>query len=80
MYHIEVVVPDFFIALVVSSMTKLVGLNCQNRLANQFAVVNAPPMGAITSSGVERRVVDEPVKVLIDYVSNHYLLRMCIDD
>ena len=51
-YHIEIIVSQFLILWVITRMTKLIGLNAEKRCTNQFAMVNATTMRAITLSCV----------------------------
>jgi len=79
-YHIEIIIPQFFILGVIPCMTKLISLNAKKRCTNQFPMINTTPMGAITLSCVQWFVMYESFKIIIDCIANPDFLRVCVND
>jgi len=80
MEHVEVVVPDFFVFLIIVPMGKLVRLHGENRSSNEFPMINSAAMGTVAMASVERLVVDKSCKALIDGVSDTDFLGVLVDD
>ena len=63
MDHVQVVVSDHFIPLVVSAVAKLIRFNRQNRTTNELSVVDTPPVCTIAMAGVEWCIMDKPFEI-----------------
>jgi hypothetical protein len=69
--HQDVVVARFFVTLLVVSVIVLVGLNAEQRVAHDTAVINPAQQSAITVCCVHLSVVYEILEVSVDILS-HY--------
>jgi ABC-type amino acid transport system permease subunit len=80
MKHVEIVVTNRFVSYIVPRMGILVGLDGQNRAANEFPMVNSSTMGTIAVTSEQRLVVYEAVETSLNRISNSNLLGVLMDN
>jgi hypothetical protein len=80
MYHINVIITDFFVSGIVRPMTEFVRFNCQYSIAYKFAMVNSPTVCTIAVTSIKWHIVNKSVKICVDVVSYHYFFGMRIYD
>jgi hypothetical protein len=79
MDHVEVVVTDLFIMLVVAPMGKLVRFDAKKSVADEFTVIDPSTVSAVTVARPKRRIVHEPFVNGIDRVLNSYFFHVLVN-